>query len=67
MILSSNSIRGISPFNLLKDSFSDKAGTIAKPLIFSISIAMSELFSSLKRTHSSGKENVNFQIGTFRG
>ena len=41
--------KGINFFNLLKASSSDKDGTIAKPSMFSISSAMSEFSSSLKR------------------
>ena len=36
-------IEGIKVFNRFKASFSDKAGTIANPIMFSTSIAMSEL------------------------
>ena len=38
--------KGIKVFNRFKASFSDNAGTIAKPIMFSISIAMSELLFS---------------------
>ena len=56
------SIDGIRVFNLLWASFSDKAGTIAKPIIFSISIAISELPDNYITAKRKLREDYNPQI-----